>query len=184
MQLAAANAEVAAVEDGQHRGVLENARQWLITVIAFDADDLHLVGDDAEFGYSTYAFLDAGRIAVISQYDGRQSLKILDQRRVRQVQLPCTSIKPYLSANGNQVALIASSPVQTPSVVVVDVDRGTVHPIVGAEPLVDPQSLSQPEQFVFTTRDGAEVHGLFYPPWNPAGARGACQARSATAHVF
>ena len=28
------------------------------------------------------------------------------------------------------------------------------------------ESLSQPEQFVFTTRDGAEVHGLFYAPWD------------------
>jgi len=67
-----------------------------------------------EFGYSTYAFLDSGRIAVISQYDGRQSLKILEHGRVRQVPLPYTSIKPYLSANQNQVALIASSPSPDP----------------------------------------------------------------------
>jgi len=93
-----------------------------------------------EFGYSTYAFLDDDRIAAIAQRGSRQSLKILEHGRVRQLELPCTSIKPYLSANGNQVALIASSPVQTPSVVVVDVDRGTAHPIAGAEPFVDPQS--------------------------------------------
>ena len=56
-------------------------------------------------------------------YDGRQSLKILERGRVRHVQLPYTSIKPYLSANGSQVALIASSPVQTPSVVLADMDQ-------------------------------------------------------------
>ncbi len=124
-----------------------------------------------EFGYSTYAFLDDDRIAVIAQRGSRQSLEILEPGRVRQLELPCTSIKPYLSANGNQVALIASSPVQTPSVVVVDVDSGTGQTIAGAEPLADPRSLSQPERFVFTTRDGAEVHGLFCPPWDPADDR-------------
>ncbi len=121
-----------------------------------------------EFGYSTYAFLDADGIALIAQQGSRQSLKILERGRVRQVQLPYTSIKPYLSANGNQVALIVSSPVQTPSVALVDIDRGTAHPIAGAEPLADPRSLSQPEPFAFTTRDGVEVCGLFYQPWKRA----------------
>jgi dipeptidyl aminopeptidase/acylaminoacyl peptidase len=123
-----------------------------------------------EFGYSTYAFLGYGRIAVISQKEARQSIKILDQQRarVRTVQLPYTSIKPYLPANGNQVALIASSPVQTPSVVVVDVDSGNTQTIAAAEPLTDTESLSRPRSFSFTTRDGAEVHGLFYPPWGGA----------------
>jgi len=122
-----------------------------------------------EFGYSTYAFVGADRVAVIAQRGSRESLEILHQGRPRRVELPYTSIKPYLSANGNQVALIASSPVQAPSVVVVDVDGGTAHPIAGARGLVDPRSLSQPEPFAFTTRDGAEVHGLFYPPSASAG---------------
>jgi hypothetical protein len=56
-----------------------------------------------EFGYPTYTFLSYGHIAVISQNETRQSLKILDQQRaqVRTVQLPHTSIKPYLPASGN-----------------------------------------------------------------------------------
>jgi dipeptidyl aminopeptidase/acylaminoacyl peptidase len=122
-----------------------------------------------EFGYSTYAFLDSDRIAVIMQHGSRQSLEIFEQGRRRQIVLPYTSIKPYLSTCGRDVALIAASPAETASVVVVDVDRGTIRTIAGGELVADPRSLSRPEPFVFTTRDGAEVHGLFYEPWDSAG---------------
>jgi len=48
-----------------------------------------------EFGYSTYAFLDDGRIPVIAQRGSRQSLKILEHGRVRQLELLRTAVKPY-----------------------------------------------------------------------------------------
>jgi dipeptidyl aminopeptidase/acylaminoacyl peptidase len=118
-----------------------------------------------EFGYSTYAFLDAGRVAVIVQRGTRQSLEVSGQG---QVDLPYTSIKPYLSAHGSKVVVIASSAAETPSIVVIDIDNGTISKIAGAEPIADRESLSDPEPFVFTARDGVPVHGLFYLPWDYA----------------
>jgi dipeptidyl aminopeptidase/acylaminoacyl peptidase len=120
-----------------------------------------------EFGYSTYAFLDSGQIAVIAQRGSRQSLEIAGQGRLRPVDLPYTSIKPYLSAHGSNVAMIASSPAQAPAVVLVDADRHTSQQIAGPDPLADSGSLSQPDPFVFTSRDGAAIHGLYYPPQHP-----------------
>lgn len=123
-----------------------------------------------ELGYAAYAFLGRDRIAVIGQRGSRQSLEIIEQGRARQLDLPYTSIKPYLSAHGSQVALIASNPAAAPSVVVADADRGTVRTLAGAAPFSDPEPLSQPEPFSFATTDGARIHGLFYPPRDPARA--------------
>jgi dipeptidyl aminopeptidase/acylaminoacyl peptidase len=116
-----------------------------------------------EFGYTTYAFLDDGRIAIIVQTGAHQSLEVLEHGETRLVELPYTSLKPYISASGTQVALIASSPVETPSVIMVDVDSGNVRKLAGAEPVCDPQTLILPEPFSFTARDGLTIHGLFYP---------------------
>jgi dipeptidyl aminopeptidase/acylaminoacyl peptidase len=118
-----------------------------------------------EFGYATYAFLDEDRIAVCVQRGARQFLEVVEEGgRRRPVDLPYTSIKPYLSAGGTEVAFIASNPVETPGVVVVDVDTGAVRKLAGARPVADPESLARPQPFIFTTRDGAQVSGLFYPP--------------------
>lgn len=119
-----------------------------------------------EFGYATYAFLDGDRIAVITQHGSRQSLEILEHGRLRQLDLPYTSVKPYLSGGEDQVALIASTPAQLPAVIVVDVRDGSTRTIAAVEPVGDPPSLAKPEPFVFTAQDGIEIHGLFYAPWD------------------
>ena len=121
-----------------------------------------------ELGYATYAFLGHDRIAVIAQRGSRQWLEIIEHGRARQLDLPCASIKPYLSADGSQVVLIASSPAATPSVVVADVDRGTARKLAGTAPLSEPESLSSPEPFGFVNRDGTGIDGLYYPPRRPA----------------
>jgi len=137
-----------------------------IPVLAYDAE---LGVAQWEFGYSTYAFLDSGRIAVIAQQGARQSLEVLEHGRLRRVDLPYTSIKPYLTAHGNKVALIASSPAEAPSVVIADVDAGPIRTISGAAQSASPEPLSQPEPFTFTARDGTRIHGLLYQPRRSAG---------------
>jgi len=121
-----------------------------------------------EFGYSTYAFLGDGRVAVIAQRGARQSLLVSGSGQRRYVDLPCTSIKPYLSAHGGRVAVVASSPAEAPAVVTVDVDEGMVSKLAGAGPIVYLDSLSRPEPFSFVARDGLVIHGLFYRPWGSA----------------
>ncbi len=121
-----------------------------------------------EFGYSTYAFLGDGRVAVIAQHGSQQSLLVSGSGQRRYIDLPYTSVKPYLSAHGSRVALIASSAAETPAVVTVDVNGGMVRTLAAAEPSPYRDSLSRPEPFSFAARDGVVVHGLFYQPWGSA----------------
>lgn len=117
-----------------------------------------------EFGYSTFAFLDAARIAVIVQRGARQSLEVVEQGRARPIDLPYTSIKPYLSAHSGQVVMIGSNAAEAPEVVIVDVGNGEIRTIASVRPAADAGSLSGPEPFRFTARDGLMIHGLFYGP--------------------
>jgi dipeptidyl aminopeptidase/acylaminoacyl peptidase len=122
-----------------------------------------------ELGYSTYAFLGQDKIAVIAQRGGGQQLHVLEQGVVRAVDLPYTSIKPYLSGSGSQVAFIASSPTQTPAVVLADVDSGQLQRLAGTDSGSPEHQISLPEPFTFVTRDGEQAHGLYYPPTRPSG---------------
>ncbi|MBV9448185.1 MAG: S9 family peptidase [Streptosporangiaceae bacterium] len=140
-----------------------------------DGDAVPLVTGDFElgvaqweFGYSTYAFLDGGRVAAIAQRGAQQSLLISGSGESRHVELPHTSMKPYLSAQGGRVALVASSITETPTVIAVNVDSGTVSKLAGVEASGSSDDLSRPESFSFAARDGLVVHGLFYPPWGSA----------------
>ncbi|WP_395110613.1 S9 family peptidase [Actinomadura sp. SCN-SB] len=115
-----------------------------------------------EFGYSTYAFLDHGRIAVLAHNGGQQYLHILQEGTTRHVDLPFTSIKPYLSASNTTAAIIAASPTQAPQVVLVDLDTGRHRTL--AAPNTSTSTLSWPRAFTFPTRDGARAHGWYHPP--------------------
>jgi dipeptidyl aminopeptidase/acylaminoacyl peptidase len=117
-----------------------------------------------EFGYSTYAFLNRDRIAVLAQNGGRQSLHVVEDGATHDVDLPFTSIKPYLSAAGATVALIASSPLRAPQVVLVDIDTGGQRTLAAPQHPLGCKTLSQPRPFIFPTRDGAHAHGLYHPP--------------------
>jgi dipeptidyl aminopeptidase/acylaminoacyl peptidase len=121
-----------------------------------------------EFGYSTYAFLDPGRIAVIVQRGPHQSLNIIGHGQARQIPLPYTSIKPYLSACGNDIALIASNATTPPAVVTVNADDHAIRQITQPRTAASPATMSEPEPFSFTAHDGTRVHGLYYRPWDPA----------------
>lgn len=131
-----------------------------------------------ELGYTTYAFLPRGRIAVLLHTGPRSRLAIHDPYtgHLREVPLPYTSIKPYLAAHQDQLALIGSTPLQGPTVAVVDTTTGAHREITTPPPLAAPRYLSVPQQLPIPTRDGGTAHGLYYPPTNPdvtapAGAR-------------
>lgn len=117
-----------------------------------------------EFGYSTYAFLSRGRIAILMQRGGQQELHVIEDGDAHPIELPHTSIKPYLSASGSTVAIIASSPTRLPAVVLADVDSGTTRRLT--KPTGDDADLliSIPEPFAFDARDGERVYGLYYRP--------------------
>ena len=119
-----------------------------------------------ELGYRTCTFLSDGRVAVLVQEGGHHRLAITGPARgtSHTLPLPYTSIKPYLASQGTSIALIASTPVQLPTVAVVDCGTGHPTEIAGGQTITGPQDVTQPEPFTFPTRDGGTAHGMAYRP--------------------
>jgi dipeptidyl aminopeptidase/acylaminoacyl peptidase len=136
------------------------------SVISAEAD---MAAAPWELGYATYAFLPHGRIAVLLYTGPRARLAIHDPRtgELRDVPLPYTSIKPYLSSHHDQVALIGSNPTQGSTVAVIDTTTGAHNEITAPPTLADPRYLSTPELLSIPTRDGGTAYALYYPPTNP-----------------
>ncbi len=160
-----------------HQGVLHfisdrfgwwNLYRWkgerVEQVVALDAE---LGVAQWEFGYATYAFLSGGRIALVIHEGPRQRLVIVKSGFMEEVSLPYTSIKPYLATDGERLALIGSSPIQMPTVTLVDPARGGVAEISGGDRPIDRRYISVPEPFAFGASDGQTAHGRFYSPRNP-----------------
>lgn len=117
-----------------------------------------------ELGYTTYIFLGQGRLAVLAQRGPRQQLLVGNPTDLRPVELPYTSIKPYLASNGQHIALIGANPTQPPTVAMVNPDTGGIHELTNDLYNRDPDLISWSEQFTYPTRDGHTGHGLYYPP--------------------
>lgn len=122
-----------------------------------------------ELGYSSYAFLDNGTIAILLQRGGRTSLALHHPETggLEELSLPYTSIKPYLAADGPRLALIGSTPSRTAAITRYDRTSGQVHEIASGRELADPRYIATPEPFDYPTRDGMFAHGLYFPPTNP-----------------
>lgn len=73
-----------------------------------------------EFGYSTYAFLDARRVVVLIRVRGEDQLWLLDvpTGRAEQLQTETTSIKAYVAAADGHIAYVGSAADHLPGVVV------------------------------------------------------------------
>jgi dipeptidyl aminopeptidase/acylaminoacyl peptidase len=73
-----------------------------------------------EFGYSTYAFLDARQFVVLCRERGLDKLLLVDvpTGRAEQLRTDATSIKAYLAADDGHVAYIAGTPSQLPAVLI------------------------------------------------------------------
>jgi dipeptidyl aminopeptidase/acylaminoacyl peptidase len=119
-----------------------------------------------EFGYSTYAFVDNDRIAVLGQHGGATRLNIWDRRRpeVRAVELPYTSIKPYLAACSTQVALIGASPDQLPAVCGIDLDSSQFHQLTTTAGVPPGGQAPHPEVVEIVARDRELIYATVYRP--------------------
>jgi dipeptidyl aminopeptidase/acylaminoacyl peptidase len=123
-----------------------------------------------ELGYATYAFLDRDRLAVLAQRGPGQQLLVGEPADLRPLELPYTSIKPYLSSDGRRIALIGSSPTRLPTVAIVNPDTADIHEPSSDDATPEPVPVSPPEVFAYRTRDGGTGHGVYHPP-NPWAAR-------------
>jgi dipeptidyl aminopeptidase/acylaminoacyl peptidase len=119
-----------------------------------------------ESGYTNYVLLPGGRIAMTAQVGPRQQLLVVEPDGVtRAVDLPYTSIKPYVVACGDRVGLIGATPTHRPEVALVAVD-GTDAVEVIRRPTTQPSAagtVSVPELLQVDTAAGP-VMVLFYPP--------------------
>ncbi|WP_233601011.1 MULTISPECIES: prolyl oligopeptidase family serine peptidase [Micromonospora] len=125
-----------------------------------------------ELGYASYGFLDDGRIVVAVQEGPRHRLVVIEpDGTVRPVDLPYTSIKPYLAVRGTTVALIGSSPTAAPQVALVDLADADPRVEVLARPehaALDGARVSTPTQLRVRVASDREVLALVYPPTGSA----------------
>jgi dipeptidyl aminopeptidase/acylaminoacyl peptidase len=122
-----------------------------------------------ELDYSSYAFVDDGRIACRYRQHGRDRLGLLDPAsgRLTDLPIPYTSLKPYLRAVGDRLAFIGASPTTSSAVATLHVPTGRLDALAGAEISLDPTWVSVPQPVQFPTRDGQTAHAFYYPPTNP-----------------
>ncbi|MGK5675641.1 prolyl oligopeptidase family serine peptidase [Micromonospora sp. URMC 106] len=125
-----------------------------------------------ELGYASYGFLDDDRIVVAVQEGPRHRLVVIEpDGTVRPVDLPYTSIKPYLAVRGTTVAMIGSSPTAAPQVALVDLAGAHPQVKVLARPEhaeLDGARVSTPTQLRVRVANDREVLALVYPPTGSA----------------
>ncbi|MFG1766916.1 prolyl oligopeptidase family serine peptidase [Micromonospora parva] len=125
-----------------------------------------------ELGYASYGFLDDGRIVVAVQEGPRHRLVVIEPGgAIRPVDLPYTSIKPYLAVQGTRVALIGASPTAATQVALIDLADVVPQVEVLARPEqagLEGARVSTPTELSVRVASGREVLALVYPPTGAA----------------
>lgn len=122
------------------------------------------------FGLSTYAFLTAGRVALVHGVGPARRLSVVaPDGALTEVDTPFSVFfPPQLHALGDRLACLAGGPDRASAVVCIDPSDGAVTVVRGpAGEGVSPGYLSVPGEIHCPTPDGEVVHALFYPPRNP-----------------
>ncbi len=139
-------------------------RGGIVSLIHLDSTELATA--QWEFGYSTYAFLGNDRIAVLAHQGGITQLNVWDCRRpeVRAVELPYTSIKPYLATHATQLALIGGSPDRMPAVCMIDLDSGESRELTATAGVAPGWQAPNAEVVEIPARDGCRVYATLHRP--------------------
>ncbi len=124
------------------------------------------------FGFSTYAFVDAGRLVCAYAEAGRQYLAQLDllSLTLTPIDVPFTEFS-YVRAHGTQVVFRGGSPTEAAAIVRLDLAGGGARVVrrsaaAAAEPEFR-RYFSVPRHIEFPTTDGSSAHALHYAPFNP-----------------
>jgi dipeptidyl aminopeptidase/acylaminoacyl peptidase len=165
--------------DGQSLAYIEERGEWdsLVVVELESGKKRTLVSDAALMepawtqGIRVFGWTGDGRkILFIKKEKGLAFLCSVDVESGRIVPLPSG---PYtdlaqisVSPSGGAAACIASSSAVPARIVTVHEKKITVHARSCAERLAEDE-YAAPEPLEWSSGDGAEVHGLFFPPHNP-----------------
>ena len=131
--------------------------------------DEEFAGPLWELGYTSYAPLSDGRLAV-THGRGHEALAVLDPADGSLVDVPGElGWEPHLSAVGTTVVSVVTGGAVSTSVAMVDVASDAEGHLVRASvaDLPDAAYLPRPAARTFTRPDGHPVHALVYPPTNP-----------------
>jgi pimeloyl-ACP methyl ester carboxylesterase len=123
-----------------------------------------------ELGYSSYAFLESGRIAMLARNGPPARLLLASPSDdLREVTTPYTSIKPYVAAIGDRVAVIGSSPAVPAQIALIDVDQpDTSAPIRISAAEVSDGPAGKSEIHTFDS-DGVPITLVWNPPHHHEG---------------
>jgi dipeptidyl aminopeptidase/acylaminoacyl peptidase len=121
-----------------------------------------------EFDYSTYSFGDSGRITCRYRSGGLDHLAVLDldTRTLEDLDVPFTSLKPYVRGSGGRVAFIGSSATRSPAVVIMSLTGGKLEVLAGGDSGVEEAWVSRPTFTDFPDEAGISVYAIYYPPTN------------------
>ncbi len=121
-----------------------------------------------QFGESTYGFDDRGQIVCSYCVAGRWRLALLDPNAgaLEPLETRLDDIQA-LAVKGHRALLVGGSASRCESVVLVDLNRGSIDVLCESAPTaVAPGYVSTAHPIAFKTRDGAHAHAFFYPPCN------------------
>lgn len=145
----------------------------------FDGDVQAVHPLDAEFGrpqwqfrMSTYAFLSDRTLVCSYMREGVAYLAAIDVDTldVRTLGTSCTDISS-LRAAGGSIYFRGASPRNLPALVRLDLSSGRETALFASAEMpagISAANLSEPRTISFKSTGNAEVHGLYYPPINPA----------------
>lgn len=120
------------------------------------------------FGMSSYAFVDADRIACAYNGKGSWQLALLDLKRGDLLALPVPyTVISQVRANSKRIVFLGASPTEPESVVSLDLTTKALAVLRrSASVSVDAGYVSVPEAIEFPTENGLTAHALYYPPRN------------------
>lgn len=118
-----------------------------------------------ELGYASYAFLESGRAVLLARKGPPARLLLVERDgAIREIPLPYTSIKPYLTALGERVALIGSSSNASAQVALIDPDDRNGGIVVRASESAVPISNGRASEIHTIESDGQAITVVWHPP--------------------
>jgi len=126
-----------------------------------------------QFGLSTYAFLDDGRVAAAVTRDGGRNLELVSPDGTRQdSDLPYAVFgagHPRVRSDGESIYAVVGDPVRSSRLVRWTPGEDGAPDVLRhvSDVDLDEAYLSIPEHLTVPTRDGAETHVYVYSPQNP-----------------
>jgi len=121
-------------------------------------------------GLSQYAFLTDGRMASIYSQDGLDSLALIHDQMLTQLDLELTTFKPrslHFEPVSNRLVFVGGSPDLPGRVYALAVDGGEPEPLSSApDDLLHAEDVSHAIPIKFPTAGGHEAHAFYYAPKN------------------